>query len=79
MRHGSTNPFAAGAVFGACSPNRNGATFLAFLEKAVKPCAGQEVPIVPDNLSPHTTPDLVPATACRPTSASAPSGVTGLT
>ena len=45
-------------MFGECRPNRNGATFLAFLKKAVKPHAGKEIHVVLDNLSTHTTPDV---------------------
>ncbi|WP_327249911.1 transposase [Streptomyces sp. NBC_01320] len=63
MRHGTTNLFAAldvgtGEVIGECKPNRNGATFLAFLKKAVKPHAGKEIHVVLDNLSTHTTPEV---------------------
>lgn len=63
VRHGTTNLFAAlniatGEVFGDCKPNRNGATFLAFLKKAVKPHAGKEIHTVLDNLSTHTAPDV---------------------
>ncbi|MER6351213.1 IS630 family transposase [Streptomyces sp. NPDC001634] len=63
VRHGTTNLLpalnvATGEVFGECKPNRNSATFLAFLKKAVKPHAGKEIHIVLDNLSTHTTPDV---------------------
>jgi transposase len=63
VRHGVTNLFAAlnvgtGEVLGECYPARDGANFLAFLEKAVKPHAGQEIHVVLDNLSTHTTPDI---------------------
>jgi transposase len=63
VRHGTASLFAAlnagnGEVFGECKPNRNGATFLDFLKKAVKPHAGKEIHIVLDNLSPHTTPEV---------------------
>ncbi|WP_246040730.1 IS630 family transposase [Streptomyces cadmiisoli] len=63
VRHGTTNLFAAlnvatGEVLGECRPNRNGATFLAFLKKAVKPHAEKEIHVVLDNLSTHTTPDV---------------------
>jgi transposase len=63
VRHGTTNLLAAlnvgtGEVVGECKPNRNGATFLAFLKKAVKPHAGKEIHIVLDNLSTHTTPEV---------------------
>jgi transposase len=63
VRHGTTNLFAAlnvstGEVFGECTPTRNGADFLAFLKKAVKPYAGKEIHVVLDNLSTHTTPDV---------------------
>ena len=55
VRHGTTNLFAAlnvstGEVFGECTPTRNGADFLAFLKKAVKPHAGTEIHVVLDNL-----------------------------
>jgi transposase len=63
VRNGTTNLFAAlnvttGEVFGECKANRNGANFLAFLKKAVKPHAGKEIHIVLDNLSTHTTPEV---------------------
>ena len=63
VRHGTTNLFAAlnvttGEVLGECRPNRNGASFLAFLKRAVKPHAGREIHVVLDNLSTHTTPDV---------------------
>ena len=63
VRHGTTNLFAAlnvatGEVTGECKPKRNGANFLAFLKKAVKPHAGKEIHIVLDNLSTHTTPEV---------------------
>ena len=56
VRHGTTNLFAAlnvatGEVFGECKPTRNGANFLSFLKKAVRPHAGAEVHVVLDNLS----------------------------
>jgi transposase len=46
VRHDTTNLFAAlnvgtGEVFGECKPTRNGADFLAFLKKAVKPDEGK--------------------------------------
>jgi len=64
VRHGTTNLFAVlnvgtGEVFGECRPTRDGANFLAFLKKAVKPHAGKEIHVVLDNLSTHTTPDVV--------------------
>ncbi|WP_409468585.1 IS630 family transposase [Streptomyces sp. HC307] len=63
VRHGTTNLFAAlnvatGEVLGECKPSRNGANFLAFLKKAVKPHAGKEIHVVLDNLSTHTTPGV---------------------
>jgi transposase len=63
VRHGTTNLFAAlnvatGEVFGECKPTRNGANFLSFLKKAVKPHAGADVHVVLDNLSTHTTPEV---------------------
>jgi len=63
VRHGTTNLFAAlnvgtGEVLGECTPVRDGAHFLAFLKKAVKPHAGKEVHVVLDNLSTHTTPEV---------------------
>jgi len=64
VRHGTTNLFAAlnvttGHVFGECKPTRGGADFLAFLRKAVKPHSDTEIHVVLDNLSTHTTPDVV--------------------
>jgi transposase len=63
VRHGTTNLFAAlnvrtGEVFGHCAPTRDGAEFLAFLKKAVKPHADKEVHVVLDNLSTHNTDDV---------------------
>lgn len=63
LRHGTTNLFAAlntatGEVYGECKPTRNGADFLAFVKKAVKPHRRKEIHIVLDNLSTHTTPDV---------------------
>jgi transposase len=63
VRHGTTNLFAAlnvgtGDVFGHCAPTRDGAEFLAFLKKAVKPHADKEVHVVLDNLSTHGTDDV---------------------
>ena len=63
VRHGTTNLFAAlnvgnGQVYGECKPTRNGADFLAFLRKAVKPHVGTDVHVVLDNLSTHTTPEV---------------------
>jgi transposase len=64
VRHGTTNLFAAlnvttGEVFGECKPVRDGANFLAFLKQAVKPHAGSEIHVVLDNLSTHTTPEVM--------------------
>jgi len=64
VRHGTTNLFAAlnvatGEVIGECKPSRNGTDFLAFLKKAVKPHAGKDIHVVLDNLSTHTTPDVL--------------------
>jgi transposase len=64
VRHGTTNLFAAlnvttGEVFGECSPTRNGASFLAFLKKAVKPHSDVDIHVVLDNLSTHTTPEVM--------------------
>ena len=63
VRHGTTNLFAAlnvatGEVFGECKPTRDGANFLSFLKKAVRPHAGADVHVVLDNLSTHTTPEV---------------------
>jgi transposase len=63
VRNGTTNLFAAlnvgnGEVFGECKPTRNGADFLAFLKKAVKPHVGKDIHVVLDNLSTHTTPEV---------------------
>jgi transposase len=62
-RHGITNLFAAldvatGQVVADCQPSRDGARFLAFLRKAVKPHAGKEIHVILDNLSTHTTPEV---------------------
>jgi transposase len=64
VRHGTTNLFAAlnvatGEVIGECRPSRDGAAFLAFLRKAVAPHRGRQVHVVLDNLSTHTTPDVL--------------------
>jgi transposase len=64
IRHGTTNLFAAldvgsGKVYGECRPTRDGAQFLDFLTRAVKPHAGNQIHIVVDNLSTHTTPEVV--------------------
>lgn len=64
VRHGITNLFAAlnvgtGEVLGECTPARDGAYFLAFLKKAVKPHQGKDVHVVLDNLSTHTTPEVM--------------------
>ena len=64
IRHGTTNLFAAlnvttGEVFGECRPTRNGQDFLYFLKKAVQPHAGKEIRVVLDNLSTHTTPEVL--------------------
>jgi len=64
VRHGTTNLFAAlnvgtGEVFGECKPTRDGADFLTFLKKAVRPHTDTEIHVVLDNLSTHTTPDVM--------------------
>jgi transposase len=64
VRHGTTNLFAAlnvatGEVFGECRPTRDGEQFLTFLKKAVKPHAGKKIHVVLDNLSTHTTPEVL--------------------
>jgi transposase len=64
VRHGTTNLFAAlnvatGEVYGQCKPSRDGADFLAFLKKVVKPHVGKDIHVVLDNLSTHTTPDVL--------------------
>jgi transposase len=71
VRHGTTNLFAAlnvatGEVLGECKPSRNGANFLAFLKKAVKPHRGKDIHVVLDNLSTHTTPDVMAWLANNP-------------
>jgi transposase len=71
VRHGTTNLFAAlnvgtGEVVGECYPVRDGANFLTFLKRAVKPYAGKEVHVVLDNLSTHTTPDMMAWLAKNP-------------
>ncbi len=64
VRNGITNLFASlnvgtGEVLGECLPVRDGANFLAFLKKAVKPHEGKDVHVVLDNLSTHTTPEVM--------------------
>jgi transposase len=71
VRHGTTNLFAAlnvatGEVVGECRPRRNGAAFLAFLKRAVRPYRGRQVHVVLDNLSTHTTPDVIAWLAKNP-------------
>ena len=71
VRHGITNLFAAlnvgtGEVLGECYPVRDGANFLTFLKRAVKPHAGRDVHVVLDNLSTHTTPDIQAWLASNP-------------
>ena len=71
VRHGTTNLFAAlnvgtGEVFGECKPTRDGKDFLAFLNKAVKPHASQDIHVVLDNLSTHTTPEVLTWLADNP-------------
>jgi transposase len=53
-------------VFGECKPTRNGANFLDFLKKAVKPHTGADVHVVLDNLSTHTTPEVTAWLAPNP-------------
>lgn len=70
-RHGITNLFAAldvatGQVTVDCQPVRDGARFLAFLRKAVKPHAGKEIHVVLDNLSTHGTPEVRAWLAANP-------------
>jgi transposase len=62
-RNGVTNLFAAlnvgtGEVYGECRDSGDGASFLAFLKKAVAPHVGEDIHIVLDNLSTHTTPEV---------------------
>jgi transposase len=71
VRHGVTHLFAAlnvrtGEVVGECYPVRDGANFLTFLTKAVKPHAGREIHVVLDNLSTHTTPEVMAWLADNP-------------
>jgi transposase len=71
VRHGVTNLFAAlnvgtGEVLGECTPSRDGAYFLAFLKKAVKPHRGKNIHVVLDNLSTHTTPEVMAWLADNP-------------
>ena len=71
VRHGTTNLFAAlnvatGEVLGECRPSRDGVNFLAFLKKAVAPHRGKDVHVVLDNLSTHTTPEVVTWLATNP-------------
>jgi hypothetical protein len=53
-------------VLGECRPSQNGASFLAFLKKAVKPHTGKEIHVVLDNLSTHTTPEVKAWLASNP-------------
>jgi transposase len=48
-----------GEVFGECKPIRSGPDFLAYLKKAGKPHAGKDIHMVLDNLSTHTTPEVL--------------------
>ena len=71
VRHGTTTLVAAlnvgtGQILGECVPVRDGAQFLAFLRKAVKPHAGKDVHVVLDNLSTHTTPEVMAWLADNP-------------
>jgi transposase len=71
VRHGVTNLFAAlnvgtGEVYGECHPVRDGVNFLAFLKKAVKPHQDKDIHVVLDNLSTHTTPDVMAWLADNP-------------
>jgi transposase len=71
VRHGTTTLVAAlnvgtGQVLGECTSSRDGAQFLAFLKKAVKPHAGKDVHVVLDNLSTHTTPEVTAWLADNP-------------
>ena len=71
VRHGTTNLFAAlnvgtGEVFGECHSVRDGANFLAFLKKAVKPHTGRDIHVMLDNLSTHTTPEVMAWLADNP-------------
>jgi transposase len=64
VRHGTTNLLAAmnvgtGEIYGECKPSRNAETFLSFLKKAVAPHVEKEVHVVLDNLSTHTTPEVM--------------------
>ena len=64
VRHGTTNLFAAlnvgtGEVTADCKPTRNGADFLSFLKTAVAPHLDSDVHVVLDNLSTHSTPDVI--------------------
>ena len=71
VRHGTTNLFAAlnvatGEVYGECKPTRDGADFLAFLKRAVKPHTDRDIHVVLDNLSTHTTPEVMTWLADNP-------------
>jgi hypothetical protein len=64
VRHGTANLFAAlnvetGEVFGECRPTRTGQDFLDFLNKAVQLHVDKEIHVVLDNLSAHTTPEVL--------------------
>jgi transposase len=69
--HGTTNLFAAlnlatGQVIGECRPSCDGANVVAFLKRAVKPHRGNQVHVVLDNPSTHTTPDVTAWLAAHP-------------
>ena len=64
VRHGTANLFAAlnvetGEVFGECRPTRTRQGFLDFLNKAVQLHVDKEIHVVLDNLSAHTTPEVL--------------------
>jgi transposase len=86
VRHATTNLFAAlniatGEVYGQCTPTRDGPNFLAFLKKAVKPHIDKDIHVVLDNLSIHTTPDVLSRLGDNPNvhSTSPPSAPRGST
>jgi transposase len=63
VRHGTTNLFAAlnittGQVTGRCFPRRRAAEFLTFMKDIARQYKDQELHVVLDNLSTHSTPEI---------------------
>lgn len=71
VRHGLTSLYAAlrvatGEVIGACSPRHTGADFLRFLKRLARQFARQDLHVIVDNSSTHTTPDVKAWVAAHP-------------